>query len=330
MTQRLNYCSQALEGMAVLGDRVTGIGTDLMARDPEFTLNIAKSARDTIMLMDRAEKFILPEWGRIFTGEEWSLVQDMKFPTRLPYPVIAVEFPCTYSMGYSQLVENREVPSSKRIALAAESEAIVALCPDIIGSLVESNPSEDKRGYYIFPVCYADPAGCWTPPPAAMFMPRSGMTGDDELMQARMGNICVLPLGQEAYSVYPEDERDVRAARDVADEALAVCHLMIALSLDKGRHKTLPAPEKLNRKRAKKGRVPLFEYKVLDIVADVLSPPKETTHEHSSMGHHASPRMHSRRGHVRKLASGKATWVRNAIVGKPSRGQIIKEYAVHD
>lgn len=329
MTARLNYCSQALETMAVIGNTVSGIGKYSMDRDPQFTLDIAKSARDTILLMNQAVKFILPEWGRVFNEDEWKLVENQRFPSRLPYPVIAVEFPCTYNMGYSEVIKNREVPSSKRIALAAEYEAIIALCPDLLGPIVEGNPHPQKEGFYVFPVCYADPAEVWTPPPSAMFMPRVGMIGDEELMQARMGTICVLPLGRESYTYYPEEERQSRAARDVADEALAITHLMIALSLDKGRHETLPAPEKLNRKRVKKGKVPLFEYKVLDIVADVLHQPKESTHERSS-SHHASPRMHNRRGHLRRLASGQTTWVRNAIIGKPSRGRVIKDYAVHD
>lgn len=341
MTERLNYCSQAMETMTILGDPVRGIGTETMERDPKFVIDIASCARDLLILLSRAEKFILPDWGRIFDKREWELVQDVRYPSRLPYPVIACEYPSPYHGDYSRLVKNREAPSSKRIALAAEYEAIVALCPDFLGPVVESNPHPEKEGFYIFPVCFSDGPDCWSPSPAAMFMPRAGLSVTDilreiavegpttELMQSKMGHIVTLPLGQEAYTYYPEHERQTRAARDCADEALAICHLMTALSLDKGRHETLAAPKKLNQKRAKKGKVPLFEYKVLDIVADVLHTPKETTHERSS-GHHASPRMHNRRGHLRRLPSGRTTWVRNAIIGKPGRGQILKQYSVHD
>ncbi len=327
MTDRLNYSSQACEMMKILNYRevtISPIGKKQQTSNP---LAIAATARETIILLNKAEKFILPEWGRIFTDDEWEMVMDVRYPTRLPYPVIACEYPAPYHGDYSGVIENVEAPSSKSIALAAEYEALISLCPDIFGPMAEQFPG-DPRGFYIFPVCYADGAEVWTPPPCTMFMPRGG---HQELMRNELGHVAILPLGSEAYDHYPESERSDRAARDVADEALAICQLMTALALDKGRHETLPAPEKLNRKRAKKGRVPLFEYKVLDIVADVLHQPKESSHaQHRSVGHHASPRMHTRRGHVRKLASGKATWVRNAIIGKPGRGQILKQYAVHD
>ncbi len=324
MTDRLNYSSQACEMMMVLDfEKYTTLPSG--ERNMENAVSIAATARETILLLNKAEKFILPEWGRIFDTEEWKLVQDVKYATRLPYPVIACEFPAPYHGDYSKLVKNVEAPSSKRIALAAEYEALISLCPDILGPMAEKFPG-DPRGFYILPVCFADGADVWTPPPVTMFMPRGG---NEALMKSQAGHIAILPLGREAYTYYPEDQRSSRAARDCADEALAICHLMTALSLDKGRHETLPAPEKLNRKRAKKGRVPLFEYKVLDIVADVLHQRKETAHERSS-GHHSSPRMHTRRGHVRRLASGQTTWVRNAIIGKPGHGQIIKQYAVHE
>jgi hypothetical protein len=318
MTHRLNYSSQALEAMHVLGE-MPWISNEKLA------IETAKCVRDIMVMLDKAEKFILPEWGRIFNGKEWEMVCDQRFPTRLPYPVVALEYPCTYTMGTDHLIAKKELASSKRIALAVETEAILALAPDYLGPMVEKSPL--PPGFWVFPISWSDDANVWTPPPSCMYFPRGG--NNDIKFLRRDQFVHVLPLGEDAYSYYPKEEHQLRAASDVADEALAVMHLLIALSLDKGRHETLPAPEKLNRKRAKRKKPPLFEYKVLDIVADVLSPPKEVIHGREGH-HHASPRMHTRRGHVRKLASGKATWIRNAIVGKPKRGEVIKQYAVHD
>ena len=319
MTERLNYCSQAYEMLTIIGDTPWIEGTE------QDAIDISQSVLDTQALLKIAEKFILPEWGKIFNDEEWKLVDEVKCATRLPYPVVALEFPCTYTMGTAHLIAKKELASSKRIALAVETEALDALCPDTIAPLCRKvNPAD---GFWVFAISYSDDAKVWTPPPSAMFFPRSGNPALAHLDQTN--GIAILPLGQSAYSYYPEKERRFRAATDVGAEAFAVMHLLMALSLDKGRHTTLPAPEKLNRKRAKRKKPPLFEYKVLDIVADVLSPPKEVVHGRTG-SHHASPRMHTRRGHVRKLASGKATWIRNAIVGKPRRGEVIKQYAVHD
>ncbi len=319
MTDRLNYCSQAYEVLTVIGDTPWMEGTE------QDAIEISQSVLDTQVLLNKAEKFILPEWGKIFNDEEWKLVDDIRYATRLPFPVVAVEFPCTYTMGTAHLIAKKELASTKRIGLAVETEALDALCPNSLGPICRKvNPAD---GFWVFAVSWSDDAGVWTPPPSAMFLPRSGNSDLPNLDQDN--GIALMPLGKSAYSYYPENERKRRAATDVADEAFAVMHLLVALALDKGRHTTLPAPEKLNKKRAKRKKPPMYEYKVLDIVADVMHPPKEVTHGREGH-HHASPRMHTRRGHVRKLASGKVTWVRNAIVGKPRRGEVIKQYAVHD
>jgi hypothetical protein len=134
-------------------------------------------------------------------------------------------------------------------------------------------------------------------------------------------------LGIEAYKAYPEQERFRRAAHDVNDEGVAAMHLVGAMSLEKIRCETVPAPAKLNKKRERKGKVPFFEYKVLDIVADVMATPKERAGR--PHGQHASPRMHKRRGHIRRLDTGRVTWVRPTIVGKPGRGIVEKSYNVH-
>ncbi len=143
------------------------------------------------------------------------------------------------------------------------------------------------------------------------------------------GELSIMPLGFDTYSFFPKDERLVRAQRDASDEAFTLIHLLAALNVDQGRCETLPAPEKLNKKRAKKDRVPLFEYKILDIVVEVMQADKAAKKPHQG-GTHASPRMHKRRGHVRRLRSGRATWVRDTIVGKPGTGAVEKEYSVHE
>lgn len=316
--QRLNYCTQAIETLTGFD-----LGVAQENREPTFAL-----ARDTKALLTRAEKFIMPEWGRVFTDEEWQLVQDVEFPARLPYPIIALEYPSPYdAIGDSKLLPH-EARASRRICLAAEYEAVVALAPEVLGPTAERMPpdvadEEERLGFYIWPVSYVDALGLWTPPPVGLFVPRDGSHG----LMSGGGHIVLTPLGMDAYSFYSTAERPKRASRDVADEATVLTHMQVALALDKGRHETIPAPEKLNKKRAKRGRPPLFEYKVLDLIADVMNASKEVSHGRQGRSH-SSPRMHTRRGHVRKLASGKTTWVRNTLVGRPGRGQVIKDYQV--
>jgi len=316
MTQALNYATSALETMTVLGLQ------ELMSKNPTLSKAIAGEARDIVIMLHRAEKFILPEWGRIFTQDEFDMLDDLHMSTRLPYPITALEYHCDYEGTTGlQVYEER---CSKRIALCIETEAIDDRLPLFQHMhTTRYHGKEPGEGFYVMPIAFADKAEIWTPPPAAMFFPRGGNVALQD--EAKM---CILPLGDASYDHYPEHERKNRVARDLADEALAVTHLLMALALDHGRHEVLPAPTKLNKKRVKRDRPPLYEYKVLDIVADVMAP-VQASKPHQG-GSHASPRMHKRRGHIRRLTSGKNTWVRNTIVGKPRRGEVIKDYAVHE
>lgn len=82
-------------------------------------------------------------------------------------------------------------------------------------------------------------------------------------------------------------------------------------------------PNKLNKSRVKKGKTPLFSYKVLTINT-------KTNHVSSSptvKGKHNSPRVHLRRGHIRKLPD-KNVWVNSCVVGDKKSGIIHKEYLV--
>jgi hypothetical protein len=79
-------------------------------------------------------------------------------------------------------------------------------------------------------------------------------------------------------------------------------------------------PAANNEKRIRKGKRPLFEWKVIEVTATVVqdTPPTGRTH--------ASPRLHSRRGHFRTYASGKRVWVRQTMVGRIEFGYIHHSY----
>ena len=90
-------------------------------------------------------------------------------------------------------------------------------------------------------------------------------------------------------------------------------------------YQTHPAPRKLNLKRKKRKREPFFEYKTLVIdphKARVVSP---------ALGPHRlrkSPKLHLRRGHIRRLRSGGKTWVSPAMIGSKRRGLVLKDYEI--
>lgn len=83
-----------------------------------------------------------------------------------------------------------------------------------------------------------------------------------------------------------------------------------------------PTNSLINRKRAAKGKPPLtFDWHTITI-----EPPAPKSDPQG--GTHASPRLHDRRGHWRKMKSGKTVWVKECKVGDASRGVVFKDYQV--
>jgi len=83
-----------------------------------------------------------------------------------------------------------------------------------------------------------------------------------------------------------------------------------------------PAPAALNKKRAKAGKFPVLEYKTL-----VLKLNAPSASAQSGGGTHASPRVHLRRGHIRKIDSGRRVWVQACVVGS-THGMVLKDYRI--
>lgn len=96
---------------------------------------------------------------------------------------------------------------------------------------------------------------------------------------------------------------------------------MAALESKSARASDCPEPKKLNSARAKKGKPPVFEYKIVDLVL-----PSQYHPSSQDGGTHASPRMHWRRGHIRNLMDGKRIPVSPCIVGASENGILLKEY----
>ena len=119
-----------------------------------------------------------------------------------------------------------------------------------------------------------------------------------------------------------------RTEQDVVREYLDLARVMYAILLRKLSEKKqvvrvyTPIPNPANDKRIRKGKKPIFEWKVIDVTArHVLpenSPPTGKTH--------ASPRRHIRRGHQRKLPNGTTIWIKQMMVGKIEFGYIHHSY----
>jgi hypothetical protein len=121
----------------------------------------------------------------------------------------------------------------------------------------------------------------------------------------------------------PADEGDI-IEKDVAE-------LMLALvagwykSMDKTAEAYLPvvADTFTNRRKIAQGKKPMYDWRT------VVIEPKQTKKEHLG-GTHASPRLHDRRGHIRRLKSGKNVWVKSCKVGKAELGTIFHDYQIKE
>lgn len=76
-----------------------------------------------------------------------------------------------------------------------------------------------------------------------------------------------------------------------------------------------------NRRKIAAGKKPSYDWHTVVIKPQ---PPKSV----SLGGTHASPRLHDRRGHLRKLPSGKSVWVRQCKVGNAALGSVFHDYEV--
>lgn len=78
-------------------------------------------------------------------------------------------------------------------------------------------------------------------------------------------------------------------------------------------------PKFLNKKRLKKGKVPIYSYKTLVL--------KSRQQRLMTNGHgtHESPRIHLRRGHIKRRKTGNFWW-EPCVVGDRARGIVMKDY----
>ncbi|GGE75670.1 hypothetical protein GCM10011533_30020 [Streptosporangium jomthongense] len=125
-------------------------------------------------------------------------------------------------------------------------------------------------------------------------------------------------LNNSVRELFSEFQLMVRLVRSV------VVQLLCALACSNTTISEAPSGRKrLNKKRAGKGKPPFYSYKVLTIAQ------AEGNGSCGRSGTGRSPRVHLRRGHIRRLAN-KTVWVNSAVVGNKSRGLVNKDYAVRE
>lgn len=289
-------------------------------------------------LLSKQERAVLFEWVRDATvfelpPEGYALGQTsleglIDEELSLPFPLVALEFPTA--------AKTIGAPAQQIILAAHISRDVTQLeLPDGVGidaSVLEC--FEEHSDLIVLHVLLRLPiaakhSGAWVISPYRALMPTSAafrkkQHGPNATISYQIQEFYDVLIeetqkqqkGPETLALYKEVTREACFQLGSFLEALAcpTVHIKTARTVD----------EAVNRRRAKKGKLPLHEIKILNIEL-----PKITYERVNRGGTHASPRLHIRRKHPRTLPSGRVVTVRQCIVGKASAGTIDKTYTVN-
>lgn len=228
--------------------------------------------------------FTLPPSGRVLSDELLAGVEiEGGGLLRPPYPVCILEYPVSDKLGTLKLI------------------AIVETVGDQV-SIDMMSAAEN---------------GAWTPP---------AMTVSSMIESTAYAVNAGLP------EYIRRKESDWTTGRNFRDDAKLmiesltlrqVYEFVYAVNCFHTTTDEIEPPQRLNRKRLKNGKVPLFTYKVLTIGK------KKRKSAHMG-GTHASPRSHLRRGYYRMSKNGKRHWVQPCMVKGETPGFVHKDYKVEE
>jgi hypothetical protein len=119
----------------------------------------------------------------------------------------------------------------------------------------------------------------------------------------------------------PVDD-DIDLPKDTAELMLAyVGQWLESLSQQTFAYKPSVIQSFTNRRKIATGKMPTYDWTTVKIGPRI-------ERGESKGGTHASPRQHDRRGHLRRLRSGKTCWVKSCKVGDPSKGIVFHDYEI--
>lgn len=330
--QMLNYCAHAIEDLGVYE-------TMLRRGAPESARVVGR----LIDMLRHSVKFILPNCCNLVDPE--SLGQSHLDLVRLPYPCVAFEAPWEKEDGLlTPICGFDQTPATKRIALCWEALPEYDLLPGLY-SILDTFP---EGGVFIVPIYWVREFKRWTVSPGGCFHPHANVVQkismENSLPVSRIANQAAIDAGlakedgmqfrSEPFALLPEPFADVIAqiGRDRAyaqihldsrDENFMLIQACSVINCNNVTTVDIEAPAALNKKRQARGNQAFFSYKVLQLAEDKRAPSGNVLG-----GHHAGPRMHLRRGHLRRL-DHKTVWVRATMVKSDSpRGVVLKDYAV--
>ena len=334
---KTNYCTHAMSDLSRLVHELHTNNRNREAKDLSVLLTV----------LDRADKFRLPDNGAIFDFPFWR--DEFKEQVKMPFSHMAIEWPC--AEGWK--IDPTQVTSTKRITLAYKLEetfppetwsyegfkekiknaSITGLKDEMprhkMEEFIEDMDSKPIIG--LFSIFYVDAVDAWSLSPFGIFFTEqpvfvrsSDVEPEKPTSTNKTANQAIVCQPMQVFDLLPGGPPPAfnRIMHENLTDIWNLIDLCIALNCDNVETEIEEAPIKLNRKRAKRKALPFYSYHVL----------KFKGHRHGRRegqgGTHASPRFHKRRGHFRHYRSGKVTWIHEMLVGDPLKGFVEKSYEV--
>jgi hypothetical protein len=222
---------------------------------------------------------------------------------RLPFPVVIYEFAAHFADDESEKLK----PGRELVMIADVSEL-----PD--ATLIGHEHEAAHTNFLVMGGHSAD--GCTSILSPAMVRLSPGAIDGGLIFQmgdayGRLSDVPALGLHQEMWA----------NARKSLRESLCCTTLVMSKSVEK---RAEPAPEKLNKAREKKGKLPIPPTTFVKLKLGATQGPRLDLG-----GTHASPRMHWRAGHLRVIHRGtprqREVPVAPTIVGIGGYGDLVKK-----
>lgn len=334
-TQLLNYCTHAIEFFQDLQARTR--------RRPELHSGLEQFLID---ILGASVKFMVPLNGYFF--EHADYMPNMFELQRLPYPVCALEFAADetlYAAGSGLGMSKRRIAVAfvpqqlsdelkRQLVKLTEAPDLFESLPDdamAVMSIYDTDAVAEGWGAALgFAVLDLSTFGA--PVPLKDIKPDVHTENVSKALGRKPDSKYGLPVTYYAFPFLSRlngmslDQAHEALIIDLIDETRAIYQFCAAINCVNVGVETVSPSSSLNAKRKKHGKLPFFEYKVLDLAPAGTETPPRGVGGYGRSGEHASPRTHLRRGHIRRLkneAGTRAVWVNATIVNPGARAGII-------
>lgn len=278
--------------------------------------------RGTIPVLETSHHFILPDGGLYFDDKK-HLLDLSDDVLHLPYQIVVLEYAFPREM---HTLASDTSYSTKRVVILSEQTI-----PSTDGTIF--------KGIAANFVLWIDADRMWSMIPATIIIPRQERHTKETIekysthIQGTVVPLIIVPFMKNVYAeklkTHGGDDVALEGSiiRDTYDEIIALTHFLSVLSCSnvesvKVKPKKRPMGKLGKLKAAHWDRIEKNEYHVLQIkVGEDHSGSTKTEYQ-------GVIRQHMRRGHIRRLPTGKRVWVTPCIVGNPELGVITKDYAL--